>query len=118
MKDDRLPPVALRGVETGRRRIPAVQRVIDPERNAILKEYEFGVWAEQVVGTWENLQTGECGEMPIPTKIYAYEDGPFAGEDVRDVARQAIDFLRGELDEIEAAIGTPRPQGRRGDAAR
>jgi hypothetical protein len=88
---------------------PLFTEFIDPERNAILKEYEFGVGAEQVVGTWENLQTGERGEMPIPTKIYAYDDGPFAGEDVRDVARQAVEFWREELDELEAAIGKPRP---------
>jgi hypothetical protein len=88
---------------------PLFTEFIDPERNAILKEYEFGVGPEQVVGIWENLQTGERGEMPIPTKIYAYEDGPFAGEDVRDVARQAVEFWRDELDELEGAIGKPQP---------
>jgi hypothetical protein len=87
---------------------PLFAEFIEPERNAILKEYEFGVGAEQVVGICENLQTGERREMPIATKIYAYKDGPFVGEDVRDVARQAIEFWGANLISWKAATRMPR----------
>lgn len=72
---------------------------IEAERNSVLKTYEFGVQAGDVQvlvqaaqGT-EAFTLDECLFKPLL-------DGPFAGEDGRDVARDAISWWEGQLSEI------------------
>jgi len=80
---------------------------IDPERNAILKEYEFGVIVSQVVGVSRDCETGEIRVDETDSTVYAYKSGPFVGEDVRDVAREAMAFWEAELALCEAVLTRP-----------
>jgi hypothetical protein len=75
---------------------------IEAERNSVLKTYEIGVQPGdvQVVvqngGAAEVFALDECIFTPLL-------DGPFAGEDGRDVARDAISWWEGQLSEILSA---------------
>lgn len=77
---------------------------IEWERNAILKTYEFGTHAGDVglahAGPDGDHTTilGQCLFTPL-------EDGPFAGEDGRDVAREAIEWWDGQLALIQRNVG-------------
>jgi hypothetical protein len=72
---------------------------IEHERNSVLKTYEIGVQPGDVdvvvqgPGVAEVFALGECIFKPLL-------DGPFAGEDGRDVAREAISWWDGQLTEI------------------
>jgi hypothetical protein len=72
---------------------------IEAGRNAVLKTYELGVPPGGVEFLIESAETaqivtlGECIYKPLL-------DGPFAGEDGRDVARDAIAWWEMELSAI------------------
>lgn len=75
---------------------------IEAERNAVLKTYEMGVHPGDVQVLVDNpaaaevFTLDECIFKPLL-------DGPFAGEDGRDVARDAIVWWQGELSGIASA---------------
>jgi len=76
---------------------------ITSERHAVLKEYRFG--AEQIVGL-ELAYVDAAGVSRVdrvPFSLYLLDEGPFAGEDARDVAEQAIAFWEHHLADIELA---------------
>jgi hypothetical protein len=72
---------------------------VEDERNSVLKTYELGVQpgdaqvvVQQARGA-EAFTLDECIFKPLL-------DGPFAGEDGRDVARDAISWWEDQLSEI------------------
>jgi hypothetical protein len=77
---------------------------IEAERDSVLKTYEIGVQPGDVqlvvqqAGAAEVFTLDECIFKPLL-------DGPFAGEDGRDVARDAISWWEGQLSEIASARG-------------
>ena len=76
-------------------------RTIESGRNLLLKEYSF------LAGQNATVYVGE-GRSDI---TYSVNDGLYAGEDPRAVARQAIDWLEQYLTDIDsaAAVGAPGP---------
>lgn len=74
---------------------------IESGRNLLLKEYSF------LAGQNATVYVGE-GRSDI---TYSVNDGLYAGEDPRAVARQAIDWLEQYLTDIDsaAAVGAPGP---------
>jgi hypothetical protein len=71
---------------------------IVPERNNILKQYEFRLQFEPMVTTAEAEHACRVGSnvfCPIA-------DGPYAGEDVRDVLKLAVEWWAVELSKIES----------------
>jgi hypothetical protein len=77
---------------------------IEQERNQILKEYEVGFLAGPIdVVAGGDLHTlDEHLFCPIA-------DGPFAGEDCRDILEQAIAWWESQLDSIEATVRATGP---------
>jgi hypothetical protein len=71
---------------------------IEEERNQVLKQYEVGFFAGpvDVVAGGELHTLDDHFFCPIT-------DGPFAGEDCRDVLEQAIEWWEQQLASIEAA---------------
>lgn len=65
---------------------------IDRERDAILKEYKY----RAAQNTTVHLGTGSI------TYTYDIHDGPFDGQDPRDVVQQAIEWWEQQLAGIEA----------------
>lgn len=67
---------------------------IDEDRNLILKEYEHraGQSVAVMVGTGSSRTS------------YHVNTGPFAGEDPRRVAAEAIEWMQDFLDELDAAV--------------
>lgn len=77
---------------------------IESERNAILKNYQFG--AEKVDNEQLLVSSPTAVELhQIPFPVYFIDDGTFAGEDARDVAAEAIAFWDSYLADIERAVG-------------
>ncbi len=70
-------------------------RFIDEDRNLILKEYQHraGQSATVFVGVGSTATT------------YHMNSGPFIGEDPRQMAGEALDWLSAVLDDIEARSG-------------
>jgi hypothetical protein len=81
---------------------------IEAERNLILKEYRSN--AELVVplfvmtdlATGKDVLYGDGNDTLFP--MFIFEDGPFAGEDARDVAPRAIAFWDEYLGELELEV--------------
>ncbi len=81
---------------------------IEAERNLILKEYRSH--AELVVplfvvtdlATGEDALYGDGDDTMFP--MFIFEDGPFAGEDARDVAPRAIAFWDEYLAQLELDV--------------
>lgn len=75
---------------------------INAERNSVLKAYETSVHSGDVqalvqqAGTAEVFALDDCIFTPLL-------DGPFAGEDGRDVARDAIAWWERQLSDIRSA---------------
>lgn len=75
---------------------------VESERNEVLKTYEVGVVAgdmELVDRDGATHTLDECLFKPIT-------DGPFAGEDGRDVARDAISWWETQLSRVASAVGS------------
>ena len=78
---------------------------IEKERNFAIKEYVFGYqecspWS--MVAIDENEKATFLPELGFPDEpIIEMVDGPFEGEDCRDVIRQAIDWWKTQLKKIE-----------------
>jgi len=70
---------------------------INEERNSILKEYEFRFDFAPIVTTAESDHAWRVG-----SNLYCpVAEGVYAGEDVRDVLKEAVAWWRRELQEIE-----------------
>lgn len=84
---------------------------IERERNTLLKEYEFNIHPLEDVGIvmtmkGQPIDGGELVEIgqdfKIGENIYRpLMDGPWAGDDARDVLQEAIDWWERELDLID-----------------
>jgi hypothetical protein len=78
---------------------------IETERNSMLKTYQVGVQLGNVQVTIQQADAvqaftlGECLFKPLL-------DGPYAGEDGRDVARDAISWWEAQLSWIESTART------------
>ncbi|MDO9002493.1 MAG: hypothetical protein Q7V20_03430 [Aquabacterium sp.] len=74
---------------------------IESERNAVLKEYEMGFMSgsSAVIVLPEGSATTLSDELFCPLA-----DGPYAGEDCRDILAQAIDWWQSQLRDIDQAI--------------
>ncbi len=72
---------------------------IEEERNQVLKQYEIGFFAGpvDVVAGAENFILDDHLFCPIT-------DGPYAGEDCRDLLEQAIEWWSKQLAQIEESI--------------
>lgn len=71
------------------------------ERNEIVHHYRFA--AEHVHGI-PLVVEGPDGELlaeNLPIASYFFDEGPFAGEDARDIARDIAEFWEERLREIE-----------------
>lgn len=82
---------------------------IERERNNLLKEYQTDVYGEAEIFLGLGDQAGvvqELGAMvALDENLYRpMEDGPWAGEDARDVLRDALDWWERELTAIDAAV--------------
>ncbi|HOB74126.1 MAG TPA: hypothetical protein PKG54_06335 [Phycisphaerae bacterium] len=72
---------------------------IEYERNSVLKTYELGVQSGDVDIVVQG--SGVVGVSTLDECLFKpLLDGPFAGEDGRDVAREAITWWEGQLSEI------------------
>lgn len=76
---------------------------IEEERNSILKAYEFGtniLEVEQLVGSQDPEEL-----VLIDAALFRpLSDGAFAGQDGRDVARDAITWWEQQLSDIQANV--------------
>jgi hypothetical protein len=73
---------------------------IDAERNSILKEYDLRFDFSPMVTTAEADHAWRLG-----SNIYCpISEGAYAGEDVRDVLREAVCWWKSELVEIERRL--------------
>ena len=78
---------------------------IEKERNAVLKQYEFGYQPGEVLLVASPVGGGEPTLAKLPQAIYApLLGGPYEGEDARDVAHEVIEWWRTQLDEIEVLV--------------
>ena len=79
--------------------------LIEKERNFSIKEYKFNYGAYRGWGLMLEDKNGKAmyfSEDAIPEGVYIpMVDGPFDGEDCRDVIRQAIDWWKQQLQKIE-----------------
>lgn len=73
---------------------------IEEDRNLILKEYRYRV------GQGVNIYSRGSGSPDVEI-IYEMTDGPFLGQDPRQVAAEAIAWLERYLDEVDQAIRDP-----------
>jgi hypothetical protein len=81
---------------------------IEQERNNVIKAYEFGVQQNVTVrpgALWHDTRTGEWGSTESGPTTYEHlvRDGPFAGQDPRDVVEQAIRWWHEYLDALDRA---------------
>jgi hypothetical protein len=76
---------------------------IEDERNAVLKEYEFGFLSGPV--DFLVLPSGFISTLE-DNLFYPLSSGRFTGEDCRDVLGLAINWWQTQLSEIDAAIAT------------
>ncbi len=74
-------------------------RFIEEERNNILKQYKLSAGQDAIVHL-DRVTDPVVYEYPIHT-------GAFAGQDQREVVRQAIAWWHGYLDAIDRAAGQP-----------
>jgi hypothetical protein len=86
-------------------------RFICDERNNLVKEYRFAAGQGVTVRpglAQVDLKTGEQPASPGLPPVYSYLmiDGPFKGDDQRDVLRRAIQWWRDYLDAIDAEAAT------------
>lgn len=80
---------------------------IEKERNNLLKEYVVG-WQEGPVLVTTGAEAFDLGEENLFRPLL---DGPFAGEDFRDVAHDAVRWWKARLDEIDNSThGTSSPR--------
>jgi len=93
---------------------------VERERNAVLKEYEFGL--EQALGlaytSDGKIETDETGEWLVEEQDYFWMKGPaFDLWDSRDVIVEAIGWWEDQLSKIEMALPAEIPDGKnpRGD---
>lgn len=82
---------------------PIFWEFIDAERNLIVKEYKSNAELTTPVPIIFRPSDGSrtVAEQFTPFPMFVFEDGPFDGEDARDVAVQALDFWDEYLSEIE-----------------
>jgi hypothetical protein len=74
---------------------------IENERNQILKQYKVGFFPGPVRLIVEKHKV-PIGEYTVDDNLFCpIIDGPFAGEDCRDVLREAIDWWEKQLSSIE-----------------
>lgn len=83
---------------------------IESERNLVLKTYDIRVRMKTTIRPGVavlNRRTGEVSATPSEPTLHNYVlgGGPFQGKDPGMVARDAIAFWRGFLDEVDAAAG-------------
>jgi hypothetical protein len=81
---------------------------IDAERNNLLKEYRTAAKQNVTIrpGTLHlNLRTGEQSSTPGLPALYEHvmSEGPFEGQDPRDVVAKAIEWWVSYLDEVDKA---------------
>ena len=79
-------------------------KIVENERNQILKEYEFGILSLPVDLVGENADVvfviftiDNCIYMP-------FQEGEYAGEDCRDVLAEAIRWWEKYIDEIDSQV--------------
>lgn len=73
---------------------------IDAERNSILKEYDFRFNFAPIVTTAQSDHAWRIG-----SNLYCpVAEGAYAGEDVRDVLREAVAWWKAELELIEREL--------------
>ncbi len=70
---------------------------IEEERNQILKQYEIGYFA----GSVDVVASGQAHSLDDHL-FCPITDGPFAGEDCRDILEQAIGWWEQQLAAVEA----------------
>jgi hypothetical protein len=91
------------------------RRFIDQERNSVLKEYRSTVYGEAEIPLAVVCEAGVVQEFGaegvLDENLYRpMEDGPWAGEDARDVLRSALQWWDRELTAIEIAVAEVRSQ--------
>jgi hypothetical protein len=79
---------------------------IDAERADVVHFYDISARVDATVqlgGVWASMSGGEGGSDPHGPTIYDFimRDGPYQGRDPRELCREAIEFWRGYLDDIE-----------------
>lgn len=75
---------------------------VEAERNSVLKTYEVGV----VVGDVEVVDKDGATHTLDECLFKPIEEGPFAGEDGRDVASEAISWWETQLSRVAIAAGS------------
>ena len=88
---------------TGREQHRVFWAFIEAERNNVLKQYELGYQEGDVPFTIPGEVDAEVHILPGAI-FKPMLSGPFAGEDARDVARDAIKWWHIVLDEIEKEL--------------
>ena len=69
------------------------------ERNMVLKQYEAGFYAGPV-----EITSGEDGPYRLTGQLFCpINDGPYAGEDCRDVLAEAIEWWERQLAFVESS---------------
>ncbi len=80
---------------------------IKPERDNVLKEYEFAFDQSETQTLAVDVPGGAVTQFEIDSELYRpMIDGTFSGDDSRDVLRDALRWWDSELTQIEAQIGT------------
>ncbi|MBT3350055.1 MAG: hypothetical protein HOL66_15945 [Rhodospirillaceae bacterium] len=103
IKDDTHPPELVKEVQSFRDGMKASEPepkiywgFIAESANIILHEYDLHAGQGITIHVGANIEAGEAPH----TRSYPIHDGPFEGQDQRDVVREAIDWWEKQLEEI------------------
>lgn len=79
---------------------------IEKQRNEALKTYEVGVSQESEISLFVEDDGMIEGTYSLPADLFRpLENGPFAGEDARDIYLQAIYWWREQLERVATEVG-------------
>ena len=78
---------------------------IEQERNRVLKEYELNFDSNPVVAVFAGKSKELVDLSTLSDNFYCpIAEGPFAGDDIRDVLEDAITWWDAELTQIERSV--------------
>lgn len=96
---------AYRSWKQDRERHAIFEGFIELERNNILKEYRAGYQIGEIGVVLDPYDGGDRCIAVLPPSIYRpLAEGPFEGDDARDVLAVALQWWQGQLDEIESQL--------------
>jgi hypothetical protein len=89
------------------------------QRNKLVHEYESDLYPSDQISLLCELSPASISDKPMDLRDGLFDlcenlyrpmiDGPWAGEDSRDVLKESIEWWKSELDKIDLAVTTGQP---------